>query len=107
MIAGIAATNADPAEFTKDPGRGLRQFIDRATSSGHALYLRGMPEIAICLKSHPELWRRLEEACQPERRIGADTAPTANDFVQSVERNLHFPRRFDLRQAGGSEEFLE
>ena len=55
-------------------------------------------QIPIGLKPHPELRRRLQEARQPQRRIGRDAALTEDDLVEPVERDAKPFSGLDLSQ---------
>ena len=46
----------------------------------------------VCLEPHPELWRRLQESREPQRRIRRDPTLAQHDLIQSVQRDLELTR---------------
>jgi len=46
----------------------------------------GLPrhtQLVMHLELQPEFWRGAEVSCKPKRRVGGDSPPAANDFVQA------------------------
>src|SRR5712691_3976240 len=55
-------------------------------------------QVPVGLQTHPQLRRRLQQSCEPERRIGRYSPLPEDDFIESVERNAKSLRRFELTQ---------
>src|SRR6185369_2900320 len=56
-------------------------------------------QIPIGLQPHPQLWRGLQQSCEPQRRIRGDAALTKDDLVQPVEGDAEALGRFELPEA--------
>ena len=56
-----------------------------------------MPEIPLRLERQPDLGIPARQRLEQECRVGADATTGLDDGVESLERNVHAPGRFNLR----------
>ena len=74
--------------------RGSRESPNlRSLSSGS----HRMPEIPLRLERQPDLGIPARQRLEQECRVGADATTGLDDGVESLERNVHAPGRFSLR----------
>src|SRR6266851_3830828 len=66
-----------------------------------------MVQVPRGLQVHPELWCRLQELREAERRVGRDAALAANHLVEAIQRDAHLIGSLYLRQLHWLEKFLE
>ena len=64
-------------------------------------------QVPVGLETHPELWRRLQEAREPERGISRDATLAQHNLVHPVERDLESTCGLHLAQLERLQKLLE
>ena len=64
-------------------------------------------KVPVGLETHPELWRCLQEAREPERGISRDATLAQHDLVHPVERDLEPACGLHLAQLERLQKLLE
>ena len=78
---GIGRTSNPPSRSLRRPPR---------------LTLHRLVQIPIGLQPHPELRRRLQQSCEPQRGVRGDPALSEDNLVQPVERDAQALGRLEL-----------
>jgi len=78
---------------------GLAQGLHPGPSTSRA---QRVPQVPLRLQRQPDLRVPASQRFKEERGVGAEPSPSFDNCVQTLERNIHPPRRFDLRQPDGS-----
>ena len=109
-----------PKDFSTEAGRvsqgRVRPRFNRSPPAEHrsrplrsltSLALHCLVQIPVGLQTHPELRGRLQQPCEPERRVRGNAALSRHDFVQAVQRDAETASRVQLTETERLQVFLE